>query len=92
MFRLAWNAGEDGARLERPAPFEPGRTLDVRLALPDGDGALELRARLAVDDEERAVELAFLDPPAAAREALRRYVHGRLGLPELGGAAPGPAS
>jgi hypothetical protein len=82
VFRLAWNAGEDGVRLERPAPFEPGRTVDVRMALPDGEGTFELAARLLTDDDERAVELVFLDPPEAAREALRRYVIRRLGLPE----------
>jgi len=92
VFRLAWNAGEDGVRLERPAPFEPGRTVDVRLALPDEGGALELRARLLADDEERAVEVAFLDPPEVARQALRRYVQRRLGLPELGVSSPGPGS
>jgi hypothetical protein len=85
VFRLAWNAGEDGVRLERPAPFEPGRTVEVRMTLPDpgpdADGVLHLRARLLTDDDERAVEIAFLDPPEAARAALRRYVMARLGLP-----------
>jgi hypothetical protein len=93
VFRLARNAGEDGVRLERPVPFEPGRTVDVRMVLPDapsgadgGDGVLHLRARLMVDDDERAVELAFLDPPQAARAALHSYVIARLGLP---GSVPG---
>jgi hypothetical protein len=87
VFRLAWNVGEDGARLASPAPFEPGRPVEVRLALPEGDGAaLALRAELRpggadADDPEQAVELAFVDPPEAARAALRRYVHARLGLP-----------
>ena len=87
VFRLAWNAGEDGVRLQRPAPFEPGRTVEVRLTLPDADraadggGALRLRARLGTDEEERAVELVVIDPPDAARAALHRYVVDRLGLP-----------
>ena len=85
VFRLAWNAGEDGVRLARPVPYEPGRTVEVRLALPGAalasGGSLHLRARLGTDDDERAVELAFIDPPADARAALHRYVVERLGLP-----------
>jgi hypothetical protein len=89
-FRLTWNVGEDGARLARPAPFEPGRPVDVVFRLPDGEEALSLRAELRADqsndegrsaDNEDAVELRFIDPPAEARAALRRYVHERLGLP-----------
>jgi hypothetical protein len=79
VFRLAANVGEDGIRLARGASFEPGRPVDVRFELPDG-GAWSLPAIVgegnALDDE-----LGFVDPPADAREALRRYVHGRLGLP-----------
>jgi hypothetical protein len=87
VFRLAWNAGEDGVRLQRPTPFEPGRTVDVRLRVPgDDQGPLVLRAELRADrGEEEALELAFIDPPEAARRALRRYVHLRLELP---GGAP----
>src|SRR5262245_26722765 len=78
-FRLAAAVGEDGIRLVRGASFEPGRPVDVRFALPGG-GALALRATVDggnVEDDE----LGFIDPPADAREAIRRYVHGRLGLP-----------
>jgi len=78
-FRLAAAVGEDGLRLTRGASFEPGRPVDVRFEVPGG-GVLALRATVDggnVDDDE----LAFIDPPADAREALRRYVHGRLGLP-----------
>ena len=79
VFRLAANVGEDGIRLARGASFEPGRPVDVRFGLPDG-GSWSLRAIVgegeAVDDE-----LGFVDPPSEAREALRRYVHERLGLP-----------
>jgi hypothetical protein len=86
VFRLAWNAGEDGVRVEHPVPFESGRTVEVRFSLPDppppgADGVLHLRARLLADEDERAVELAFLDPPQAARSTLHRYVIARLGLP-----------
>jgi hypothetical protein len=89
-FRLTWNVGEDGVRLARPAPFEPGRPVAVRLRLPDAPDVLSLRAELRPDgsddgdraaDEEHAIELVFLDPPEEARAALRRYVHQRLGLP-----------
>jgi hypothetical protein len=82
VFRLAWNVGEDGLRLARSASFEPGRPLEVTFGLPDGD-RLTLRAAVAGEDDDpaQAVDLDFLDPPADARLAIRRYVHGRLGLP-----------
>lgn len=81
VFRLAWNVGEDGIRLVRGASFEPGRPVDVTFGLPDGD-RLTLRAEVAgdSDDPAEAVDLDFVDPPADARVALRRYVHERLGL------------
>ena len=80
VFRLTAAVGEDGLRLARGASFEVGRPVDVRFELPDGGGALALTAIVGeghIDDDE----LGFVDPPAAAREAIRRYVHGRLGLP-----------
>jgi hypothetical protein len=80
VFRLAAAVGEDGIRLARGAPFEPGRPVDVAFDLPDGGGALALRATLG-EGEAADDQLAFIDPPAGAREAIRRYVHGRLGLP-----------
>jgi hypothetical protein len=86
IFRLAWNVGEDGLRLAGDLPFEPGRPIEARFQLPDGE-ALALRASVASDggddddDRERPRELAFLDPPADARIALRRYVQVRLELP-----------
>ena len=79
VFRLAANVGEDGIRLARGASFEPGRPVDVRFELPDG-GALSLPAIIG-EGEGGDDELGFINPPAEAREALRRYVHGRLGLP-----------
>jgi PilZ domain-containing protein len=79
VFRLAADVGEDGLRLWRTAPFEPGRPVDVRFALPEGE-AFALRARMGGDGPE-GDRLEFLDPPAEARVALRRYAHQRLGLP-----------
>ena len=83
VLRLAWNVGEDGIRLAGNAPFEPGRPVDVRFDLPDGE-TLALRAEIAGGEgngDVPADELVFVDPPAEARIALRRYVHQRLGLP-----------
>ena len=79
VYRLSAAVGEDGIRLARGASFEPGRPVDVRFALPDG-APLALAAVVDAGDAEDD-EMAFVDPPADAREALRRYVHGRLGLP-----------
>ena len=79
MFRLAANIGEDGIRLARGASFETGRPVDIRFDLPDA-GTLVLPAIVTEGDAEDD-EVAFLNPPADAREAIRRYVHERLGLP-----------
>ena len=81
VFRLAAAVGEDGVRLARGASFEPGRPVDIRFALPDGGGALALPA-IVGEGQGEDDELGFVDPPAEAREAIRRYVHGRLGLPK----------
>jgi hypothetical protein len=81
VFRLTAAIGEDGIRLARGASFEIGRPVDVSFDLPDGGGALALRATVGEGDEADD-QLAFIDPPAGAREAIRRYVHGRLGLPQ----------
>src|SRR3954466_10557858 len=78
LYRLAAAVGEDGIRLARGASFEPGRPVDVRFALPGG-GALARTAFVAEGDAPDD-ELAFVDPPSDARAAIRRYVHGRLGL------------
>jgi len=84
IFRLAWNVGEDGLRLAGDLPLEPGRPIEARFRLPDGEG-LALRARIASpdgDDEgDRSRELTFLEPSAEVRIALRRYVQTRLELP-----------
>jgi hypothetical protein len=81
VFRLAAAVGEDGIRLVRGASLEPGRPVDVRFALPEG-GNWALTAVVAEGDAEDD-ELGFVDPPSDAREAIRRYVHGRLGLPGM---------
>ncbi|HVU52502.1 MAG TPA: hypothetical protein VHL80_17530 [Polyangia bacterium] len=87
-FRLSASVGEDGLRLERPAPFEVGRPVDVRFALPAGE-ALALRAEvLPVGDDGDELEgaggreLAFIAPSSEARAAIRGYVRDRLSLPE----------
>jgi hypothetical protein len=84
VFRLAFQVGEDGVTLQRGAPFEAGRPVELSFTLPDGAERLALRAELVAgdgDDGAAPTELAFLDPPEAARAALRRYVRERLGLP-----------
>jgi PilZ domain len=79
VFRLAAAVGEDGIRLAGGASFEPGRPVDVRFDLPDG-GALALAA-IVTEGDAADDEIAFVNPPPDAREAIRRYVHGRMGLP-----------
>ena len=91
VFRLAASVGEDGVRLVRPAPFEIGRPVEVRFALPDlaNGTALVLEAKVlhADDEDERqhegagGRELTFLHPSAEARLVIRDYVRARLELP-----------
>jgi hypothetical protein len=89
VFRLSQSVGEDGVRLVRPAPFEPGRPVEIAFALPGGP-TLRLGAEVlhADADDERTNEgaggreLTFIEVPGEAREALRGYVRGRLSLPE----------
>jgi hypothetical protein len=87
-FRLARSLGEDGLRLERAAPFEIGRPVEVAFTLPDQSETLTLRAEvmLSEDDDEESGgrELGFLSPPASARALVHRYVAQRLGLPGSG--------
>jgi hypothetical protein len=88
VFRLSAEIGEEGVRLERPAPFELGEPVELRLPVPDAEPVV-LRATVeAVDDEdERSGQggraLRFIEPPAEARRVLRGYVLQRLGLPAL---------
>jgi hypothetical protein len=96
VFRLAANVGEDGLTLERPAPFEIGRPVELWFAMPDGVDRLALPARVeeSEQDQEEAErddrdrrgeggrELTFLKVSDEHREILRRYIVGRLGLSE----------
>jgi hypothetical protein len=79
VFRLAWNVGEDGLGLVRGSSFEVGRPVDVTFTLPGGE-RLELRAEVAGADVADD-DLRFVDPPADAKQAIRAYLRGRLGLP-----------
>jgi hypothetical protein len=92
FFRLSHEIGPGGIRLEKPAPFEPGRPVVVRFALPlPGDGSvIELPAEVATtgDPAEQEGErggraLYFREPPPEARVAIAAYVAERLGLPPL---------
>jgi hypothetical protein len=90
VFRLARAVGEDAVVLETPAPFEPGRPVEVRITLPDGALLAPLAARVKVGDgdpdptgEQGGSWLAFRDPPREARQAIAAYVAERLGLPSL---------
>jgi len=90
VFRLARAVGEDALVLETPAPFEPGRPVEVRFALPDGPSLPSLAARVKVGDgdpdpsgEHGGCSLAFRDPPREARQAIASYVAERLGLPSV---------
>ena len=94
VFRLAANLGEDGLALERPAPFERGRPVEVNFALPDGAERLRLDARVEAGGDDDADEegdpqgpaggreLAFLSIGEDERRLLRAYVTERLGLPD----------
>jgi hypothetical protein len=86
-FRLARAVGEDGVRLERAAPFEPGRPVEIRFALPGGETVAARAEVLHADgDDERESagaggrELAFIEPSGAARAAIGAYVEARLAL------------
>jgi hypothetical protein len=84
-FRLASNVGEDGLRLAGNVPFESGRRVEARFALPGGE-ALVLAARITAggpdrEDADERGELAFIEPTGDARQILHRYVLERLELP-----------
>jgi hypothetical protein len=84
-FRLSWNVGEDGLRLRAGAPFETGRVIEVRFALPGGT-AFALRAEVTGGGPDREEvdepgELTFVEPSGDARRALHAYVVERLELP-----------
>lgn len=88
VFRLSASVSESSLFLERPAAFDIGRPVTVSFTLPDftSSESLSLRALIALadDDGEGAnggSHLVFVDPPREARQAIVRYVAGRLGLP-----------
>jgi hypothetical protein len=94
VFRLAANVGEDGLALERRAPFEVGRPVELTFAMPDAGELLKIHARVEDGDdeatrreheEEREIEggreLTFLALSEDDRQILRRYVIARLELP-----------
>lgn len=88
VFRLAAAIGEDGLRLERPAPFEIGRPVDVRLVLPDDVEPIVLRAEVALGDddgegEHGGREITFLEARGETRVRIHQYVADRLGLPPM---------
>ena len=92
VFRLAENLGEDGIALERPAPFDIGRPVEVTFALPDDPALFRLPARLDVrgededDDRDESAggrALTFLAVGEDDRHRLQDYVRDRLDLPEL---------
>jgi hypothetical protein len=89
VFRLAASVGEDGVRLVRAAPFEVGRPVAVRFVLPAGEAVTARAEVLPADSEDEGQqggaggrELAFIEPSAEARGAIRAYVRARLSLPE----------
>jgi PilZ domain len=87
VFRLSRVIGEEGVCLEKPAPFERGEPVEIRLSLPDAHEPLTLRATVqALDDDDARAEvggrgLRIIAMPHGARQALRDYVARRLGLP-----------
>ncbi len=90
VYRLSAEVGTGGIRLERAAPFEPGRPVSVRFALPGSTVPLDLMAEVVTtgDPSEEAGEgggaaLYFLDPSPDVSSALAAYVADRLGIPVL---------
>ncbi len=77
--------------LERPAPFEIGRPVAVTFTFPgtlpdDPVEPLTLRAVVALTDDDGegadgGRSLEFVNTVREQREAIFRYVAGRLGLP-----------
>lgn len=94
VFRLSHSVAPTGLRLERPAPFEPGRPVVARFVLPRHDQesapeTVELRAVVALTDDDGDGEhggraLDFLEPTGELEDAIVQYVRDRLGLPGNG--------
>ena len=90
VFRLTTEVGLGGLLLETAAPFEPGRPVSIRFALPGSTEWLALDARVVAtgdpsegEGERGGAALHFLDPPLEVREAVTGYIAERLGLPPL---------
>jgi hypothetical protein len=88
VFRLSDEIGMGGIRLGRAAPFEPGRPVAVRFALPGSSDHIELEAEVVeIGDPSEAGEggaaLYFLDPTPEIKSAIAHYVADRLGIPQL---------
>jgi PilZ domain len=88
VFRLSRSIADAGILLERPAPFEVDQPVTATFRLPDPSTreSLCLRAIVALTDSDGdgskgGAELVFLNPSQDARQAILRYVAGRLGLP-----------
>lgn len=87
VFRLTHEIGEKGLVLTKPAPFEPGRPVRVRLTLPGSRLALTLDATITVlgepgeeDGQQGGCGLEFLNADADTRATILKYVLPRLGL------------
>ncbi|HEY0715119.1 MAG TPA: PilZ domain-containing protein [Polyangia bacterium] len=88
VFRLSDEIGMGGIRLRRAAPFEPGRPVSVRFALPGSTSEIALDAEVVeIGDESEAGEggaaLYFIDPSPEVKSAIAGYVAERLGIPQL---------
>jgi hypothetical protein len=90
VFRLSREIGEGGVRLAQPAPFEPGRPVDVRFALPGATKTISGRAQVVVTGDAAEEEgsrggaaLHFLDLAQESRAEITAYLTERLGLPPL---------
>jgi hypothetical protein len=88
--RLSEEIGTGGIRLTSAAPFEPGRPVEVRFALPGSTVTLVMDGEVVTtgDPSEDAGErggaaIYFLKPTPDERTALASYVSERLGIPLL---------
>jgi hypothetical protein len=89
VVRLSTEIGDGGVRLALPVPFEPGRPVELRFALPGG-APMALAAQVVATGDPRELDgerggcgLDFRAPPAELRDAITAYVVDRLGLPPL---------
>jgi hypothetical protein len=90
VFRLSSEIGPGGLRLQKPAPFEPGRPVVVRFGLPGQSGRLEVPAEVAAtgaaieqEGEQGGLGIEFREPTTEMRASIASYVSERLGLPPL---------